>query len=40
MNYIELAKVEWAHALAGGLYVCVAKGSIGQRPIEPEAVLR
>ena len=27
---------EWAHALAGGLSVCGAEGSIGQRPIVPE----
>ena len=35
-----LVKTEWAHALAGGLSVREASGSIGQRPIVPEAVER
>ena len=30
-------KTEWAHALAGGLSVRGAEGSIGQRPIVPAA---
>lgn len=30
-------RTEWAHALAGGHSVWGAEGSIGQRPIVPEA---
>ena len=32
-----LLKTEWAHALAGGLSVRGAEGSLGQRPNVPEA---
>jgi hypothetical protein len=32
-----LGKTEWAHALAGGLSVRGAEGSLGQRPNVPEA---
>ena len=31
-------KTEWAHALAGGLSVWVAKGSNGCKPFVPVAV--
>lgn len=33
-------ETEWAHALAGGLSVRGAEGSIGQRPIVSAAVVR
>jgi len=33
----QAGKTEWAHALVGGLSVREAEGSIGQRPIVPEA---
>ena len=35
---MRAGETEWAHALAGGLSVRGAEGSIGQRPIVPGAV--
>ena len=34
---MRAGKTEWAHALAGGLSVWGAEGSLGQRPNVPEA---
>lgn len=34
---VRAGKTEWVHALAGGLSVRGAEGSLGQRPNVPEA---
>lgn len=36
---VRAGKTEWAHALAGGLSVCEAKGSVARSDTVPEAVI-
>ena len=39
MDRQTAGKAEWAHALAGGLSVCGAEGSVARSDTVPEAVL-
>ena len=36
---MRAGKTEWAHALAGGLSVCGAEGSVARSDTVPEAVI-